>query len=180
MRLFATRRAETVTVAEIADAAGMTSAAVYYHYASKDDILLDGLQEFSDALRQELGRLEREPDARLATIPAHLLRWLDGHTDRATVWFVTSTGVNLAVETRRAQVRAEMLGVLTRIARAEAPSLGAAASAVVATGLLSLVEVAAASWLTVDESVRGLGRELFLSETEVVAQRLAGMRQLAG
>jgi len=180
MRLFAAHPAEPVTVAEIAEAAGMTSAAVYYHYASKDDILLEGLQAFSTALLEEVERLAREPGARLATVPAGVLRWLDHHVDPGTVWFVTSTGLNLVVEARRAEVRAELLEVLTRVARAEAPSLGAAGSAVIATGLLSLIEVSAASWLTDDESVRGLGRRRFLEETEVVAERLAGLRDLAG
>jgi AcrR family transcriptional regulator len=44
MELFASQRSEAITVAEIAEAAGMTSAAVYYHFASKDDILLEGLR----------------------------------------------------------------------------------------------------------------------------------------
>lgn len=175
MRLFAAHRPETVTVAEIAEVAGMTSAAVYYHYASKDDLLLEGLQDFGAALSDVVERLERDPCVHLTAVPAAVLRWVEDDADRATVWFVTSPGLSLGVEQLRAQVRERLLGVLTRAARAEAPALGAAGSAVVAAGLLSLLEVSAASWLTEDESVRGLGQARFLRETELVAQRLAGL-----
>src|SRR3954452_18847755 len=44
MELFASPAADAITVAEIADAAAMTSAAFYYHSASKDDSLLEVLR----------------------------------------------------------------------------------------------------------------------------------------
>jgi len=177
MRLFAASPSDAVTVAEIAEAAGMTSAAVYYHFASKDDILLEGLRGFGEALVVETRRQQHELAAdgtSVGELPVRLLAWLDERRDDATVWFVTSAGVSLVVEQLRRELRGELIAVLIRAAKAARPQAGVAEASVVATGLLSLIETAASSWLTVDESVTGLGRRRFLDETAVLAERIAG------
>ena len=58
MELFASQRSETITVARIAEAAGMTSAAVYYLFASKDDMIeaaISGSMAQFEALVAHLG-----------------------------------------------------------------------------------------------------------------------------
>ena len=54
-----------MTVADIAAAADMTTAAVYYHFPSKEHVLLEGLQLFSawylEAMRQYAGTNGDEP-----------------------------------------------------------------------------------------------------------------------
>jgi len=177
MELFASQRSDAVTVAEIADAAGMTSAAVYYHFASKDDILLEGLRSLGDALVSEARRTQQdiaEREASIGELPVHLLEWMDERRAEATVWFVKSSGVSLAVEQLRRELRVELISVLTRAARASRARISTAEAAVVATALLSLLETAATSWLTEDESLTGLGRERFLDETARLAERIAG------
>jgi AcrR family transcriptional regulator len=177
MQLFASSSSETITVAEIADAAGMTSAAVYYHFASKDDILLEGLRAVGEGVVAETRRLQQEVSAGSATLGdllVGLLSWLDDRKDQARVWFVTSSGVSLAVEQLRRELRGELMAVLTRAVKAARPGVGAAEGAVIAVALLSLLETAAASWLTDDESVEGLGRAGFLDETALLAERVAG------
>ncbi len=177
MRLFAASPSDAVTVAEIAEAAGMTSAAVYYHFASKDNILLEGLRGFGEALVVETRRLQHELAAdgtSVGELPVRLLAWLDERRDDATVWFVTSAGVSLVVEQLRRELRGELIAVLIRAAKAARPQAGVAEASVVATGLLSLIETAASCWLTEDESVTGLGRRRFLDETAVLAERIAG------
>ena len=47
MGLFALHPPESVTVADIAAASDMTAAAVYYHFPSKEHVLLEGLQLFT-------------------------------------------------------------------------------------------------------------------------------------
>ena len=178
MTLFASPRSDAVTVAEIADAAGMTSAAVYYHFASKDDILLEGLRAVGEALVAETRRTQQDVAGRNASIGelvTHLLEWMDERRAEATVWFVKSSGVSLAVEQLRRELRGELMSVLTRAARAARPRIAAGEAAVVATALLSLLETAATSWLTEDESLRGLGRRRFLEETARLAERIAGV-----
>ncbi len=178
MRLFAAPTSDAVTVAEIAEAAGMTSAAVYYHFASKDDILLEGLRGFGESLVVETRRLQHELAAAgtsVGELPVRLIAWLDERRDDATVWFVTSAGVSLVVEQLRRELRGELIAVLIRAAKAARPQAGVAEVSVVATGLLSLIETAASSWLTEDESVTGLGRRKFLDETALLAERIAGV-----
>lgn len=178
MELFASPRADAVTVAEIADAAGMTSAAVYYHFASKDDILLEGLRLVGEDIVAEARRAQQDIAGRHASIgelPEHLLEWMDERRAAATVWYVKSSGVSLAVEQLRRELRGELITVLTRAAKAARPTISASEAAVVATALLSLIETAATSWLTEDESLTGLGRRRFLDETVRLAERITGM-----
>jgi AcrR family transcriptional regulator len=178
MELFASQRSDAITVAEIADAAGMTSAAVYYHFASKDDILLEGLRSVGEELVVQARRAQQDIATRHASIgelPVLLLEWMDERRAEATVWFVKSAGVSLAVEQLRREQRGELIAVLTRAAKAVRAKISAAEAAVVATALLSLLEIAATSWLTEDESLTGLGRAQFLEETARLAERIAGV-----
>jgi hypothetical protein len=100
---------------------------------------------------------------------------MDERRAEATVWFVKSAGVSLAVEQLRREQRGELVAVLTRAAKAGRPKISAAEAAVVATALLSLLEIAATSWLTEDESLTGLGRRRFLEETARLAERINGV-----
>lgn len=178
MRLFASPSSDAVTVAEIAEAAGMTSAAVYYHFASKDDILLEGLRAFGEGLVAEAHRLQEELKTESTTIgelPVRLLAWVDERRDDATVWFVASAGVSLVVEQLRRELRGELIAILTRAAKAARPGVSLPEASVIAVGLLSLLETAASSWLTEDESVVGLGRRKFLDETSLLAERMTGV-----
>jgi len=90
-RLFADKSIESVTVAEIAKEAGMTSAAVYCHYTSKDDILIQGPDAFGQKLVVEVRRLQRQfgtDGSGVADLPGRLRRWLDERRDAATVYFI--------------------------------------------------------------------------------------------
>src|SRR4051812_26053912 len=178
MELFASQRSDAITVAEIADAAGMTSAAVYYHFASKDDILLEGLRSLGEALVTEARRTQQDiaaRDASIGELPVRLLGWMDEHRAEATVWFVKSSGVSLAVEQLRRELRGELIAAFTRAAKAARPKISTAEAAVAATALLSLLETSAASWLTEDESLTGLGAKKFLDETARLAERIVGV-----
>jgi AcrR family transcriptional regulator len=176
MRLCASGAPASVTVADIAEAAGMTSAAVYYHYPSKDDILLEGLRAFGQGLvAQARGRQQQVADGRdVGSLPIALLSWLDGHRAEAAVYFVYSPGANLRVESMRRAHRTELVKVFARAARSASGDLGAAEAGVVAAGLVSLFETAAASWITEDEVYRQLGRDRFLAYTGRLARRIAG------
>lgn len=178
MELFAAPTTDPVTVAEIAKVAGMTSAAVYYHFASKDDILLEGLRGFGDALVAEVRRLQQEvalDGTSIGELPVSLMAWLDERRDEATVWFVTSAGVSLVVEQLRRELRAELVTLFTKAAKAARPDAGIAEVSVIGVALLSLVETVAAAWLTKDESFTGLGRRKFLEETCILAERITGL-----
>jgi len=177
MRLFAERSSEAVTVAEIASGASMSAAAVYYHYASKDDILLEGLGEFGKALTAQIRRQQRkirQGDLTLTRIPAELLLWTEGNRDAATVYFTGSAGLTLPIGSLRRELRAEQVTLLTQSARHARPGLNVCEAAVIGVAILSLVDTSAAAWLSEDQALKLLGRDEFLAETTRVASRILG------
>jgi AcrR family transcriptional regulator len=177
MRLFAAGSSDTVTVAEIASEAAMTSAAIYYHYASKDDILLEGLHDFGQLLITEVRqqqRLVQRNERLLADVPGQMLLWMETHRDAATVYFTGSAGLTLSVESLRRDVRATLITRLTHAARHTRPGMNLAEAAVISVALLSLIDTSAAAWLTNDGTLDTLGRDGFLEEIASLAGRIIG------
>jgi AcrR family transcriptional regulator len=176
MHLFAVRPIESVTVADIAEEAGMTPAAVYYHYASKDDLLLDGLRGFTtdllDQLRVELRRPATEEGIGVALVA--LLGWTDEQRYAATTYFVTSPGLSISVEALRQHTRLEMVDQLTAAVRRRVAGVKVAEASASATGLLALLEQSAASWLTEDSVFANFGRRRFSAEVVHLARLISG------
>ena len=177
MGLFAVHKPEHVTVADIAAAADMTAAAVYYHFPSKEYVLLEGLQVFTLRYMAAMRDLAAADGAR--PWPSHfmadLLGWLDQDRTTATVFFSQSYGIDAAIEALRRQVRIEQVRVLARAIRQRAglPRSNVEAE-VAAIGLVSLIETGAKSWLTHDSVYLGLGQRRFVAEMGTLAERLVG------
>ncbi len=173
--LFATYPAEAITVADIAAAANMTAAAVYYHFPSKEAVLLEGLQSFTREYLAEVRRLTRETDDPewVSSLVTESMEWLEEHRLGATVFFARSSGLDMTIEALRRETRIEQVNIFTRAIRSAAPRrLAAADVGVMAVGLVSLLETGAACWLTQDAVFRGLGRARFLAETAALAERI--------
>ena len=173
--LFATYPAEAITVADIAAAANMTAAAVYYHFPSKERVLLEGLQTFTREYLGEVRRLSRETlDGRwIRGVVTELLEWLEEHRLAATVYFARSSGLDMTIEALRRQTRIEQVNVFMRAIRATATKpLSAPDVGVMAVGLVAVIETAAACWLTQDAVFRGLGRHRFLADAADLAERI--------
>jgi AcrR family transcriptional regulator len=173
--LFATYPAEAITVADIAAAANMTAAAVYYHFPSKERVLLEGLQSFTRDYLVEVRRLTRESNDVdwMRGLVISLMEWLEEHRLPATVYFARSSGLDMTIEALRRETRIEQVTVFMRAVRAASPQpLPAPDVGVMAIGMVSLLETAAASWLTQDAVFRGLGRHRFLDEAADLAQRI--------
>lgn len=177
MDLFAAQPPDMVTVADIADRAGMTSAAVYYHFASKDAILYEGLNEFGNALVAHVTGLVENvaPEARLGALLIDVLQWIDRNAAAGSVYFISSVGVNSDVEALRRQHRADLIDQLSKATRRARGKLTAAEAAVIGVGLLSLLETAAASWLTKDATYQKLGHKAFLAEVSLLSDKVSGM-----
>ena len=177
MGLFATLPVDEVTVQDVANAVDMTSAAVYYHFASKEQILLEGMARFRDDLLAEVraGMPERGDTDGVRRIVEHLLSWVGRHRTPATVYFVNSIGLNLLVEALRRETRLELVGLLRDAVTAARGKLDRAEAGVIAVGLVSLIETAVASMLNQDASYRSLGTRRFAHETGRLADRVAGI-----
>jgi len=173
--LFATYPAEAITVADIAAAANMTAAAVYYHFPSKERVLLEGLQTFTREYVGEVRRLSRETVDGLwiRRVVTELLEWLEAHRLAATVYFARSSGLDMTIEALRRETRIEQVNVFMRAIRATATNpLSAPEVGVMAVGLVAVIETAAACWLTQDAVFRGLGRHRFLADAADLAERI--------
>jgi AcrR family transcriptional regulator len=177
MGLFALHTPEHVTVGDIAAAADMTAAAVYYHFPSKEHVLLEGLRAFTDRYLSAVRELsgfdgDRAWPSRFTT---DLLEWLAADRTAATVYFSQSSGVDAAIEALRREVRIEQVHMLARAIRQQTGMTRSNVEAeVAAIGLVSLVETGAKSWLTHDSVFLGLGERRFVAEMGTLAERLVG------
>lgn len=176
MHLYAVRRIEDVTVADIAEEANMTSAAVYYHYPSKEDLLLEGLREFAEGMQDQLTELLEAavgPDGSLGGVLADLLTWLEGRRAAALVWFVTSPGLSESIEALRRVSRLDIIDAFAAAIRKRTKGTSRADAVVAATALVVLLEQAATSALTEDSVLANLGRRRFAAEVRQLGDLIA-------
>jgi AcrR family transcriptional regulator len=146
MHLHAAGPLATVTVSDIAAEAGMTAAAVYYHYATKEDIVVDGLTEFSEAISEEAASFLRD-DGSPADLPVHLLDWLEQDRDTGAVWFAYSNGLSTVVEALRRDTNELLIAELVKSVKVHHPNYSLPHASVVAAALLSAIEISARAWL---------------------------------
>ena len=177
MGLFATMPVDEVTVQDVANAVDMTPAAVYYHFASKEQILLEGMGRFrSDLLAEVRNAMPARGDADgVRRLVEHVLVWVGRHRTPATVYFVSSIGLNLLVEALRRETRLELVGLLRDAVIATRGRLARAEAGVIAVGLVSLIETSVASMLNQDVTHRSLGSRKFVHEAGRLAERIAGV-----
>jgi AcrR family transcriptional regulator len=176
MHLYAVRQIEDVTVADIAEEAKMTPAAVYYHYASKEDVLLEGLREFATGLQAELERLLHagsDGPISVGAVEGELLTWAQAHRSAAVVWFVKSPGMSEPVEALRRKTRLEMVEAFSAVFRTRSRSSATAQASVTALALVILLEQAAVCVLTEDVVLANLGGRRFTGELGSLADLIA-------
>ncbi|NKY88936.1 TetR/AcrR family transcriptional regulator [Nocardia veterana] len=81
IRLFSTKGFEQTSLREVADAVGITKASLYYHYASKLDLLLAIIEPIFDDMKQVVDELDGVPHspAGAREVLHHQLRTLLRH-----------------------------------------------------------------------------------------------------
>ncbi len=176
MSLFAVFPVEEITVLDIATAVDMTPAAVYYHFASKEQVLIEGMQLFADRLQCEIEcHLPPAGDVEgIGKMLTHVLNWVQRDRAPAYVYFVSSMGLSLNVEALRRETRITLVGSLRDAVRLARPKIAEAEASVIAVTLVSLLETAACSILTHDAMHRSLAGRLFTEEVESLALRICG------
>lgn len=177
MRLHARQDGRAVTVAEIAREAYMSTPAIYYHYPSKDAVLLDGLSRFSADLVGVIraSGAEAVRTGTVADLVASVVRWLDGRRHEAVVWYLTAPQVINADELRDglATQTLEAWHAAVRAARADGADMTDDEVDVVVVACKSLLEISAQAWLAEDQVRRVLGPKNFLAEVSRITVRLA-------
>ncbi|GAA0614912.1 hypothetical protein GCM10009547_15980 [Sporichthya brevicatena] len=175
MELFATGTPDEIPVADIARSAGVTTAALYYHFKSKEQILLEGFRAFGTRLVERFAA-ELDPTTGpaidLGPAIARLVVWLDECDPDATVFFVSSVAAHHEVEEARRATRHQLVPILGAAAARANAELSPARSLIVGASVLGVYETAVTSWIERDEIYRGLGRRGFLAEVEHLVERM--------
>lgn len=175
--LFASRPVESVTVADIATAAEMTSAAIYYHYPSREEILLEGLREFAADYVAEVERIASGvvvPARRMGAFVEPFVKWLSDNRTRSIVYFVQSRGASQQVEAIRRGNALELIPVLGSATKKARGKITAAEAGVVAVAMIAEIEIFASAFLSDDRTFTTLGRKRFVDSGVVLADRIAG------
>lgn len=165
---------DEIAVSDIAAHCGMTPAAFYYHFTSKDEILDEIVSGFAERWSQAVASAMSEvraPDDLAACIDA-VLTWVEENERPARVYFVTAVGATSACETRRRQIRNDLSKRAARLFREIAPDQDRVRVAIAGLGLVTLLEITARSRLELDPSYRTLGPVRFRATAGQLAEAL--------
>jgi AcrR family transcriptional regulator len=139
--LFVEHGPMAVTVADIAERAGMTAAAIYYHFPSKAEVLLELVEEIGDRLVEIVGGAGDAVDveAWLASRYDELARWQHRAPGELALYLDASVGVSTAAEGVRRRQHREMLGAAAVVVARGRRDLDQVEVHIVALGLVTLL-----------------------------------------
>ena len=111
---FVERGFASVSVTDIARRAGMTPAAVYYHFPTKEDVLLAIVGRTGDAISELCSDpLETTgPESAVTALIDRFLAWLEAHPADARLYYQSSQGATADVETLRREQRRRQVAAL--------------------------------------------------------------------
>ena len=172
--VFSQRGFVDTSISDVAAAADVAVTAVYYHFAGKEQILLEGLRAFSDELVSVAQ--QRVDDALpVGELMVELLDHIRRRRTAASVFFINSAGLNLALEAHRKTVRAELAELFAVAARRTRKRLPVAEAGVMGAALVSLLEVSAVAVLGRDRAFKALGVRGVPTAVADLAQRIVGL-----
>ena len=166
VELFAVKPPDLVTIAEIVQHVGMTPAAFYYHFPSRDALFEEVVSTFGEdwASRAEEWWGEARMMADVLGVAGQLLDWAVEHRQHATVFFVSAKGVSIAIEEARLAAKARTSAAAgDAIVRATSAKEGAGA-ALDGLSLITVIESSLRAELTMDPTYRTLGPRRFRDE----------------
>lgn len=172
--LLATRPPDEIAVSDIAAQCGMTPAAFYYHFTSKDEILEEIVADFASEWAAEVsaGLADIGTADDLAPFVDHVLTWIEERERSAQVYFVTSVGATSTCETTRRRTRNDLAKKATRTLRPLVPADDRIKSAISGLALITLLEVVSRNRLVDDASYRTLGPVRFRASAGHLADLL--------
>jgi len=172
--LFAVKPPDLVTIAEIVKHVGMTPAAFYYHFSSRDELFQEVVNTVGEqwASRAEEWWSEAQTRADVLDVVGRLLDWAAENRQHATVYFVTSKGVSVAIEEARLAVTARTSAAASEaVVRATAAESGAGA-AVNGLSVITVLESSLRAELGLDPTYRTLGPRRFRDEVLELCSRV--------
>ena len=104
---FVERGFASVSVTDIAKRAGMTPAAVYYHFPTKEDLLLALVTRTGDAISDlcSSGAKAAGAEDAITALVDRFLAWLEAHPADARLYYQSSQGATADVEALRREQR---------------------------------------------------------------------------
>ena len=115
----------STTIADVADACGMVPAAVYYHFAGKEELLAAAVQATADAMNELTGArrtFDGSFEERLVEVVRSVFEWADAHPDEAQLFYLWSVGATPEVQAiRRAFFERHVRGAREVFMAAETP-----------------------------------------------------------
>ncbi len=166
VELFSFQPWDFVTVADIVERAGMTPAAFYYHFSSREQLLEEVVDGFATEWVGLIDRLLGAADTpkSLSEVPIALLDEIEPHEQAAKIFFLSSATAPLLVDRIRRDARNRLIKSATAAIRRLAPDRPAAESHVNGVAMIVVYETAVRARLALDEPYRTLGPRRFRDE----------------
>jgi AcrR family transcriptional regulator len=166
VELFSFQPWDFVTVADIVERAGMTPAAFYYHFSSREQLLEEVVDGFATEWVGMIDRLLGAADTpkSLSEVPIALLDEIESHEQAAKIFFLSSATAPLLVDRIRRDARNRLIKSATAAIRRLAPDRPAAESHVNGVAMIVVYETAVRARLALDEPYRTLGPRRFRDE----------------
>jgi AcrR family transcriptional regulator len=166
VELFAIKPPDLVTIAEIVRHAGMTPAAFYYHFSSRDELFGEVVTRFGEewASRAEAWWSEANTPGELLEVASRLLDWALENRQHATVFFVTSKGASVAIEDARQSVTGRASAAAAEAFRRATGAKADAEAAVHGLSIVTILESSLRAELALDPTYRTLGPRRFRDE----------------
>lgn len=157
---------DMVTVADIVDRAGMTPAAFYYHFSSREQLLEEVVEDFAETwvttIEAEFGKARTVEE--LCQIPVTLLSEIEGSQEVARIFFLSAASAPMLVERIHRDARNRLVAAAIDAMVRIAPKRAIAVARVNGVALVLVCEMAVRAHLSLDESYRVLGPRRFRDE----------------
>jgi AcrR family transcriptional regulator len=102
IQVFGSQGLASATIADVADAAGMAPAAVYYHFSGKEELLSAAVESIGNDVTGVARRAMRDPSLgpaeQLASVVRLVFEWADLHREEAQLFYLWAVGAGPEVE----------------------------------------------------------------------------------
>jgi len=167
---------DLVTVADIVERAGMTPAAFYYHFSSREQLLEEVVREFAATWVETLERLLSAADtpAQLAEVAVGLVDEIETIEQVAKIFFLSGATAPVLVEEIRREARARLIKSAAKAVERIDSKRKSPAAMVNGLSMVVLYETAVRSRLSLDDSYRTLGPRRFREELATLGRVASG------
>lgn len=179
VELFALQPSDLVTVADIVQRAGMTPAAFYYHFSSREQLLEEVVADFAETWIEIVERLlaEAVADGDLSDVAVALLDEIEPMEQVARIFFLSGATAPVLVEEIRRDSRARLIRAAGKaVQKVNGTRKVEPAAQVNGVAMITLYETGIRARLRLDDSYRTLGPRRFreeLAELSKVASAFA-------